>query len=171
MKKIALLMSLTLYISVAASSETQADCPMNIQPVNLSGKAASYENFDREKAEHLVRFDNGDLLLVRYNSVCELGIDITFLSEKGLNDRESRKNTAAWLISLFRNYEEFNQYIDQALQNSPVLENQSFLLSIPDEYSDEEHIVSLTDISVSDGFQSALFKHVMTYSWLPPSDG
>lgn len=169
MKKVSLFFSLLFFVGAAVCSEKRSDCPMDIHPIDLKGQAVSYDNFDQERAEHLVRYVDGDLLIVRYNAECELGVDMAFFSMEGLNDRTSREKKAAWLISLFRNYEDFNLHVRQELHESKLLNDAEFSMSIPGEYGDEEHFISLKNVSVSDDFQSLLFKQLMTYSWLPPS--
>ncbi|GAA3925116.1 hypothetical protein [Litoribacillus peritrichatus] len=167
--KIGLMIFFSLFASVAACSEQPESCPMDIRPVDLAGLSVAFNNFDAKRAEHLVSLTNGDLLLVRYNANCGLGLDISYFSLEGFLDRKSRQETAAWLVSLFKNYESFNQYISEKLDSIEALKNSEFSISIPGEYGDEEHYISLKDISVSDDYQSLLFKNMMTYSWLPPS--
>ena len=160
---------LSLFLSVSVNSEPLDQCPMDIHPIDLTHVPVAYDYFDAGRAEHLVGLSNGDLVVVRYNSDCGLGLDITYLSVDGLNDRNARIEKASWLISIFRNYESINQQVKQQLSRSKALDKSEFYLSIPGEYGDEEHVISLKDISVANDFQSLLFRNMMTYSWLPPS--
>lgn len=160
---------LALSILSAVACAEASDCPMDIHPLEIKNKLINYQKFSSNKGEHLVRFENGDLLIARYNAECQLGFDIAFFSQEGLNNVEQRITTAAWLVSLFKSYDSINQLISKSLKENSLLKKSSFNLSIPGEYGDEEHFISLKDIVVSEDFDTLMFRSLMTYSWLPPS--
>lgn len=153
----------------AEEDTEENNCPMDIHPADLTAKEVSYDHFDKSLGEHIARFKNGDLLVVRYNNECDLGFDAAYFSQDGLNEASERKSTAVWLAGLFRNYKSLNTLIEKGLAGNESLGKKSFDISIPGEFGDEEHYFSLRDTMVSEDFISPLFVNVMSYSWLPPS--
>ena len=152
-------------------AEVEDECmmSMDIKPLQIKNKTISYDHFDKNLGEHLIRLENGDLIIARYPVDCSLGFDLAYFSVAGFNNSQSKKQTAQWLISLYRDYPELKKLIKKALDSEKTIANSTFNVRIPGEFGDEKHVFTLKSVSISDDFISNLFTDVMTYSWLPPS--
>ena len=142
---------------------------MNIQAVIAQGPDIAHHYFSESRAEEVAIFNNGDMLIVRFNPDCQLGFDAAFFKRRPYQDPDDKRRMAAFLVKLFRNESQHHQEIEKSLKSEAVFSQPEFKLTIDGVRLDEQHLFRLSNIQISTDIDSQLFDSVMSYSWLPPT--
>jgi len=162
----------SLFAPVACFSQdpgAEDECPMFVRPVIPAYTNVAFNHFDEERAEEITVLTSGDLIIVRFNADCDLGFDAALFHQEPFQSAAKRRQAASNLVRLFRDYDEHNQFVEKTLAAAPEFEQAEFRLAVQGPRLDEEYLFRLVNIETSPDIDSAMFRYVLSFSWMPPS--